>query len=165
MKNLSSIYSIECNHAPSKNSNFIILRFDRFEIYVWRIINAPHAAFENFLFVVIEITAFEEDLTGNNIEYVYTDDVPAVGDYYKIRYTCYAVDSKGGYASAVFWITVLPAPLNPAPYEVLEYTNDSILAVCQPLRGLCVSIRTGWEVFSCWEDEGPLNRAPSIIRK
>ena len=69
---------------------------------------------------------FEEDLTGNNIEYVYTDDVPAVGDYYKIRYTCYAVDTKGGFSSAVFWITVLPAPLNPAPFEVLEYTKDSI---------------------------------------
>ncbi|MDX2248145.1 MAG: hypothetical protein SF052_15275 [Bacteroidia bacterium] len=73
-----------------------------------------------------DVILFEDDLSGVNLSYDYVDDVPAVTPYFKIRYTCYAVDSKGAYASAVFWVSVLPAPSDPSPFEVLSYEKDSI---------------------------------------
>lgn len=73
-----------------------------------------------------DVILFEDDISGENITYDYVDDVPVVSEYFKIRYTCYAVDSKGAFASAVFWVSVLPAPPNPSPFQILTYENDSI---------------------------------------
>ncbi|MEZ4824876.1 MAG: hypothetical protein R3C61_01070 [Bacteroidia bacterium] len=73
-----------------------------------------------------DVILFEEDITGQSLTYSYVDDVPAVNPYFKIRYTCYAVDTKGAYASSIFWVSVLPTPADPSPFEVLTYQKDSI---------------------------------------
>ncbi|MEZ4776159.1 MAG: hypothetical protein R3D00_23500 [Bacteroidia bacterium] len=97
---------------------------DREALKVFRAIGTIYD--QNDQIVGNDVILFEEDITGVNLTYDYVDDVPAVNPYFKIRYTCYAVDSKGAYASAVFWVSVLPTPPDPSPFEVLTYQKDSI---------------------------------------
>lgn len=119
--------------APTSNSinlqagqefNITFQMADNEALKVFRVVGRIYDQDENLL--GSDVIMFEEEISGSNIEYVYTDDVPSLGNYYKIRYTCYAVDSKGAFSSAIFWITVIPTPPDPSPYEVLEYKKDSI---------------------------------------
>lgn len=66
------------------------------------------------------------DITGTNLNYDLTLTAPNLPAYYKIRYTIYAIDSKGAEAAAIAWLTILPTPITPAPYQVLTYENDFI---------------------------------------
>ncbi|MEL6675077.1 MAG: hypothetical protein AAFR61_22910 [Bacteroidota bacterium] len=67
------------------------------------------------------------DVSGTTAMVDYTDVVPSTTkSYYKVKYTCYAIDSKGDFASTFFWVSVLPDPGEPSPFIVLEYENDSI---------------------------------------
>ncbi|TAE59526.1 MAG: hypothetical protein EAZ89_02430 [Bacteroidetes bacterium] len=68
-------------------------------------------------------------ISGENITYDFTVTVPSLDPYYKIRYTCYVIDSKGASASTYCWVNVLPDPEDPPVYQVLSYTNDSIFNV------------------------------------
>lgn len=61
------------------------------------------------------------DISGTNLSYELTLTAPNLPPYYKIRYTCYAIDTKGAEAGAVLWLTVLPVPISPEPYVVLRY--------------------------------------------
>lgn len=67
------------------------------------------------------------DVSGTNLAYELTLIAPSLPPYYKIRYTCYAIDSKGAEAGAILWLTVLPAPINPAPYVVLRYEGEDFI--------------------------------------
>ncbi|MEM6812638.1 MAG: hypothetical protein AAF549_09260, partial [Pseudomonadota bacterium] len=73
-----------------------------------------------------DVIVTDIDISGTNISYELNLAVPAVPGYYKIRYTVYAIDSKGAEAGAVLWLTVLPTPVDPAPFVVLRYTGEQI---------------------------------------
>ena len=67
------------------------------------------------------------EVTGKNVTIDITEKVPQGAlPYYKVKYTVHAIDTKGDFSSAFFWVSVLPEPVNPAPYEVRTYTRDSI---------------------------------------
>ncbi|MEM6343787.1 MAG: hypothetical protein AAF927_07895 [Bacteroidota bacterium] len=72
-------------------------------------------------FVVTDI-----DISGTNLNYDLTLTAPNLPAYYKIRYMIYAIDSKGAEASAIAWLTILPTPIDPAPFQVLTYENDFV---------------------------------------
>ncbi|MEL6842493.1 MAG: hypothetical protein AAFP02_04710 [Bacteroidota bacterium] len=72
-------------------------------------------------FIVTDI-----DIAGTNLNYDLSLTAPNLPGYYKIRYSIYAIDSKGAEASAIVWLTVLPEPINPAPFQVLSYQGDFI---------------------------------------
>ena len=77
--------------------------------------------------LVSEFTVPDMLVSGTNATVDYTDTVPdATEAYFKVKYTCYALDAKGDYASTFFWVSVLPDPTDPSPYVVLSYTGDSI---------------------------------------
>lgn len=67
------------------------------------------------------------EVSGTNVVMDYTDQVPQGAlPYYKVKYTAHAIDRKGEFSSAFFWVSVLPEPATPAPFEVRSYTGDSI---------------------------------------
>ncbi|MDP5170314.1 MAG: hypothetical protein NWR72_08705 [Bacteroidia bacterium] len=67
------------------------------------------------------------EVSGTNVTMDYTDKVPQGAlPYYKVKYTCHAIDSKGEYGSAFFWVSVLPQPTDPAIFEVRSYTSNYI---------------------------------------
>lgn len=66
------------------------------------------------------------EVSGQNIPFDFTLTVPALDPYFRIRYTCYVLDTKGAWASTEFWVTILPDPAAPEPYKVLSYQQDTI---------------------------------------
>ncbi|WNJ16748.1 hypothetical protein [Pontibacter sp. G13] len=69
----------------------------------------------------------DTDLAGTNVDFDFQFITPLLPGYSKVKYTCYAIDSKGAFASAEFWVTILPNPSDPPIYEVLEYQGDSVM--------------------------------------
>jgi hypothetical protein len=65
-------------------------------------------------------------VSGTSISFDFTLTAPALDPYFKVRYACYAIDTKGNSASAACWISILPDPSTPPPFELLSYTGDSI---------------------------------------
>ena len=67
------------------------------------------------------------EVSGTNVTLDLTEKVPQGAlPFYKVKYTIHAIDSKGEFSSAFFWVSVLPQPADPAIYEVRSYTRDSI---------------------------------------
>ncbi len=67
------------------------------------------------------------EVSGTNVVMDITEKVPQGAlPYYKVKYTAHAIDSKGEFGSAFFFVSVLPEPVEPAPYEIRTYTKDSI---------------------------------------
>ncbi len=67
------------------------------------------------------------EVNGTNVLIDITEKVPQGAlPYYKVKYTVHAIDSKGEFMSTFFWVSVLPEPVTPAPYEVRTYTRDSL---------------------------------------
>lgn len=67
------------------------------------------------------------EVNGTNLTLDVTEKVPQGAlPYYKVKYTAHAIDSKGEFGSTFFWVSVLPEPATPAPYEIRTYTGDSI---------------------------------------
>jgi len=68
---------------------------------------------------------------GKHISQTFTDIVPNVGslpDYYKIRFRAYAIDTKGEFSFAEFWVSVIPDSLPPAIHETtLSYAGNSVM--------------------------------------
>ncbi len=67
------------------------------------------------------------EVSGTNVILDITDKVPQGAlPFYKVKYTCYVIDSKGEVSSAFFWVSVLPPPSEPPVFEIRSYTGDSI---------------------------------------
>ncbi|MEZ4685866.1 MAG: hypothetical protein R3B47_07300 [Bacteroidia bacterium] len=72
-----------------------------------------------------DITFGQEGLFIYTYNYSVTNNVAGVnlGDYYRIRLTFYAIDSKGVDASAVVDIDILPDPLGPPAFNLRSYSD------------------------------------------
>lgn len=82
----------------------------------------PSDSIVNFDFIWKDI-----EVNGTNELVDFEVQVPNnYGPYFKVRFTCYALDSKGEYNSAVFWLSILPEPSDPPIYKVFEYEADTI---------------------------------------
>jgi hypothetical protein len=71
---------------------------------------------------------FENPLNGTRQSYDYVLTVPTDYEpYYKMRFTCYVIDSKGASASTFFWVSILPEPGDPSPFQVLSYNENYVV--------------------------------------
>jgi hypothetical protein len=78
--------------------------------------------------VVADSIFFENPLSGTRQAYDYVLTVPTFYEpYFKMRFTCYVLDSKGASASTFFWVSILPEPNDPSPFQVLTYTDNFIV--------------------------------------
>lgn len=67
------------------------------------------------------------DVAGTNTQFTLNLN-PTGPAFYKIKYNCYAIDSKGAFASTFFWVSLLPDPNDPPIYQVLTYTADTLVS-------------------------------------
>lgn len=68
---------------------------------------------------------------GKHISQTFTDIVPNVGslpDYYKIRFRAYAIDMKGEFSFAEFWVSVIPDSPLPSVYSITpSYAGSTVM--------------------------------------
>jgi hypothetical protein len=73
-------------------------------------------------------------VSGTLLDTVYTYVVPAgFQPYYRIRFTVYAIDTKGASADALFWVNIIPQEGAPSPYKVLTYRNRRTFSRLAPI--------------------------------
>ena len=73
-------------------------------------------------------------VNGTIVDTTYTYLVPTgFQPYYKIRFTVYAIDTRGASASAQFWVNIIPDPDDPSPYKILTYTNRRMFSRLAPI--------------------------------
>lgn len=73
-------------------------------------------------------------VSGTLLDTTYTYVVPTgFQPYFKIRFTVYAVDTKGASAQALFWVNILPQQGAPSPYKVLTYNNRRMFSRLAPI--------------------------------
>ena len=74
-------------------------------------------------FIEVEDTSIQGDKQAfRTLSYT----VPNLPYYYKVRLTCYAIDTKGTFSSAFVTVNVVPGPVAPPPYLMESYTNDKL---------------------------------------
>lgn len=73
-------------------------------------------------------------VSGTLLDTTYTFLVPTgFQPYYKIRFTVYAIDTRGASADALFWVNILPEEGTPSPYKVLTYNNRRMFSRLAPI--------------------------------
>ncbi len=77
--------------------------------------------------LVVEEDPIDIALSGTETNYVYTINAPTYPPFYKIKYVSYVLDSKGAFAETFFWVSILPPPGDPEVFQVLTYTNDTLV--------------------------------------
>jgi hypothetical protein len=70
----------------------------------------------------------EEIISGQHILKVYSYTVPILPVYFKVRLTCYAIDTKGTFASAIIWVNVIPKPGDPPVFLIESYDGDKLFS-------------------------------------
>ena len=72
-------------------------------------------------------TAIDLPVTGRTQDYEYAYTVPTLDAFFKVRYRCYVIDLAGQSAETSFWISVMPSPGDPPPFQTLQYESDTIV--------------------------------------
>ncbi|MFN0202322.1 MAG: hypothetical protein ACKVTZ_12415 [Bacteroidia bacterium] len=76
-----------------------------------------------------EYIVVDEQVSGKHITKSFTYTIPnpvSLPDYFKVRLTAYAFDTKGAYAAAAIWVSVVPDPILPGVYTVQSYTGGKL---------------------------------------
>ncbi len=70
--------------------------------------------------------AIDIPIEGQTQDYVYPYTVPNLDPYFKVRYLCYAIDLAGQSDQTSFWVSVMPPPSDPPPFQTLTYERDTL---------------------------------------
>jgi len=76
--------------------------------------------------VGVDFIVQEDTVSGQHITQTLTYTVPSLPLYYKVRLTCYSIDSEGKFASVVLYVSVVPSSDDPATFSIEEYNGDKI---------------------------------------
>lgn len=125
-----------------ENNNFLIEKTGTFSVTLQLADNEALATFkvegEIFDTDAVSVSTFNEpdqNISGTSQTITFDGSPPAAADdYYRVKYTCIAVDAKGAEASTFFWVSVIPPADPPAEFVVLEFEEDSILTNLVPNR-------------------------------
>ncbi|MEM6801034.1 MAG: hypothetical protein AAF696_06490 [Bacteroidota bacterium] len=117
-----------------ENNNFLIEKTEMFTVTLQLADNEALSSFEidGEIFdtdgaLVSSFSESSQSISGTSETIVYSGTPPAAAeDYFRIKYTCMAVDAKGASASTFFWVSVVPAEDPPSEFVVLEFENDSM---------------------------------------
>lgn len=125
-----------------ENNNFLIEKTETFSVTLQLADNEALATFkvsgEIFDTDAVSASTFNEpdqSISGTAQTITFSSTPPTgAEDYYRVKYTCTAVDAKGAEASTFFWVSVIPAPDPAAEFVVLEFEGDSVLNNLVPNR-------------------------------
>lgn len=73
-----------------------------------------------------EFIVLEETVSGQHILQNFDYLVPNLPPYYKVKLTCFVIDTEGEFSSTVMIINIVPGPSDPEPYEFESYTGDKL---------------------------------------
>ncbi|MDW3651211.1 MAG: hypothetical protein R8P61_29300 [Bacteroidia bacterium] len=125
-----------------ENNNFLIEKTETFSVTLQLADNEALSSFEvdGEIFdtdnaLVSSFSEAPQSISGTSQTIIFSGTPPtAAEDYYRIKYTCRAIDAKGVSASTFFWVSVVPPEDPPAEFVVLEFENDSVLTNLVPNR-------------------------------
>ncbi|MEM7367054.1 MAG: hypothetical protein AAF587_00565 [Bacteroidota bacterium] len=73
-----------------------------------------------------DLDPIDFEISGQNQNFNFDLTVLPADPFDKYQYICYVIDTKGASAEANFWISILPDPTDPEPYDLLTYTADTL---------------------------------------
>lgn len=76
--------------------------------------------------LIEELDPVDIEISGQNQTFLFDLTILPADPFDKYHYECFVIDTKGASAKAGFWISILPDPTDPEPYQLLTYMGDTL---------------------------------------